>query len=140
MYAAVRVRNFAMALSYDVLSSRKTEMPTAASIIDSSQFPLLLEPLMISAGRRCAAWSRSGPSSAHVPVYVYLMISAARGQEEPAQPVCSGALLLVWSLMIADQASISSMDFFAYRSSRVMYQASALVYAAIASSRSSVQP
>lgn len=37
-----------MALSYDVRSSRKTEMPTAASIIDSSQFPLELEPLMTS--------------------------------------------------------------------------------------------
>ena len=68
------------------------------------------------------------------------MISAAFGQEEPAQPVCRGALLLVCSLITADQASISSIDFFAYRSSRVMYQASASVYAAIASWRSSVQP
>ena len=41
------------------------------------------------------------------------MISAARGQEEPAQPVCSGALLLVWSLIIADQASMISIAFFA---------------------------
>ena len=80
------------------------------------------------------------PEFGQLPVYVYLMISAALGQEEPAQPVCSGALLLVWSLITADQASISSMAFFAYRSSRVMYQARALVYAAIASSRSSVQP
>ena len=39
------------------------------------------------------------------------MISAALGQEEPAQPVCSGALLLVWSLMVADQASIIWMAF-----------------------------
>jgi hypothetical protein len=79
-----------MALSCDALSSRKTEMPTAAS--------------------------------------VYLMISATLGQEEPTQPVCSGALLPVWSLMTADQASISSMAFLAYRWSRVTYQASAWVY------------
>lgn len=48
---------------------------------------------------------------AQVPVYVYLMISAAFGHEEPAQPVCRGALLLVWSVIVADQASISWMDF-----------------------------
>lgn len=36
--------------------------------------------------------------------------SAARGQVEPAQPLRSGALVLVWSLIFADQASISSMD------------------------------
>jgi len=45
--------------------------------------------------------------------YACLMISAARGHTEPAHAVCRGALLLVWSLMTADQASISSMDFFA---------------------------
>src|SRR5919109_3288251 len=80
------------------------------------------------------------PEFGQLPLYVYLMISAALGQEEPAQPVCRGALLLVWSLITADQASISSMAFFACRSSRVMYQARAWVYAAVASSRSSVQP
>ncbi len=80
------------------------------------------------------------PEFGQPPVYVYLMISAALGQEEPAQPVWSGALLLVWSLTTADQASMSWMAFLAYRSSRVMYQARASVYAAMASSRSSVQP
>ncbi|MGX1122764.1 hypothetical protein RKD37_008127 [Streptomyces ambofaciens] len=50
------------------------------------------------------------PEFAQVPPYVYLMISAALGQEEPAHPVCSGALLLVWSRITADHASISSMD------------------------------
>jgi hypothetical protein len=51
------------------------------------------------------------------------MISAALGQEEPAQPVCRGALLSVWSLITADQASISSIALRACRSSGVMYQA-----------------
>ncbi len=73
-------------------------------------------------------------------LYVYRMISAARGQTEPAQPVCSGALRLVCEVIVADQASISWMDFWAYAALPVMYQASASVYAAIASSRSSVQP
>src|SRR6266540_2807349 len=72
--------------------------------------------------------------------YVYLMISAARGQTEPAQPVCSGALLLVCALMVADHASIRAIDFCAYAVLPVMYQTSASVYAAMASSRSSVQP
>ncbi len=94
-YAAVRVRNFAMAVSYDALSSRKTEMPTAASIIDSSQLPLELEPLMISGRYTLRSMVANRPELAQVPVYVYLMISAAFGQEEPAQPVCSGALELV---------------------------------------------
>src|SRR4051794_3725158 len=102
-----------MALSYDVLSSRKTEMPTAASIIDSSQFPLELEPLMISGRYTVRSMVAKRPELAQEPVYVYLMISAALGQEEPAQPVCRGALLLVWSLITPDQASISSMAFFA---------------------------
>jgi len=73
-------------------------------------------------------------------LYVYLMISAARGQEEPAQPVWSGALLLVRSLITADQASMIWIAFCAYRLSWVMHQASESVYAAIASSRPSVQP
>lgn len=68
------------------------------------------------------------------------MISAARGHDEPAQPVCNGALLFVWSLMVADHASMIAMALVAYRLSRVMYQASDSVYAARASSRSSVQP
>src|SRR4051812_46034217 len=68
------------------------------------------------------------------------MISAARGHTEPAQPVCSGALLLVCVVIVADQASISWIDLVAYAELPVMYQASASVYAAIASSRSSVQP
>lgn len=38
--AAVRVRNFALVWSYDALSSGRTDMPTAASVIDSSPFPL----------------------------------------------------------------------------------------------------
>lgn len=62
-----------------------------------------------------------------MPEYVYLMISAALGQEEPAQPVWRGALLLVWSLITADQASISSMAFLACRASPVTYQARAWV-------------
>jgi hypothetical protein len=72
--------------------------------------------------------------------WVYLMISAARGHTEPALPVCSGALLLVCARMVADQASISSIDLRAYAALPVRYQASASVYAAMASSRSSVQP
>ena len=55
------------------------------------------------------------------------MISAARGQTDPAQPVCGGALLLVWPRRVADQASISSIAFWAYRASPVRYQASASV-------------
>jgi hypothetical protein len=39
-----------MALSYALLSSRWTEMPAAASIIDSSQLPLEFEP-PITSGR-----------------------------------------------------------------------------------------
>ncbi|GAB7039671.1 hypothetical protein JCM9533A_35210 [Catenuloplanes niger JCM 9533] len=70
----------------------------------------------------------------------YRMISAARGQTDPAQPACSGALLLPWPDSTADHASMISMALAAYRSSRVAYQASASVYAAIASSRSSVHP
>lgn len=34
------------------------------------------------------------------------MISAARGQVEADQALCSGALLLVWSVMVPDQASM----------------------------------
>ncbi len=41
------------------------------------------------------------------------MISAARGQLDPAQPVCSGALLFVWSWIVADQASMSWIAFWA---------------------------
>src|SRR5690349_19933783 len=73
-------------------------------------------------------------------VYVYLMISAARGQTEAAQPVCNGALLPVCDVSVADHASMIWIDFCAYRASPVRYQARASVYAAIASSRSSVQP
>src|ERR1700759_1667716 len=68
------------------------------------------------------------------------MISAARGQFVPAHAVCSCALLLVCDLMVADHASMSLIDSFAYAALPVRYQASASVYAAIASSRSSVQP
>ncbi len=68
------------------------------------------------------------------------MISAARGQVEPAQAVWSGALLLVWSVMVADQASMIWIALAAYRLSRVTYHSRASVYAASASSRSSVQP
>lgn len=68
------------------------------------------------------------------------MISAARGQVEPAHAAWSGALLLVWSVTTADQASMMEIALAAYRASRVMYQASASVYAASASCRSSVQP
>lgn len=46
MYAGTRPRNLVTALSYEVRSSRKTEMPMAASVMLSSQFPLLFEPLM----------------------------------------------------------------------------------------------
>ncbi len=113
MYAAVRVRKSAMALSYDVLSSRKTEMPIAASIIVSSQFPLELEPLMISGRYTFRSMVEKRAELVHVPVYVYLMISAALGQEAPAQPVCRGALLLVWLVIVADQASMISMAFWA---------------------------
>lgn len=73
-------------------------------------------------------------------VCVDVMISAALGQEEPARQVCSGALPWVWSLNKADQAPVSSIALRACRSSRVTYQASAWVYAATASARSSVQP
>lgn len=68
------------------------------------------------------------------------MISAARGQVEAAQPVCRGPLLPVCEVIVADQASMIWIAFCAYRESPVRHQASAWVYAAIASSRSSVQP
>ena len=68
------------------------------------------------------------------------MISAALGQEEAAQAVCSGALLLVWSRRVADQASMIWIALAACAALRVTYQARAWVYAAMASSRSSVQP
>ena len=42
------------------------------------------------------------------------MISAARGQTDPAHPVCSGALLLVWFLIVADQASMIAIALVAY--------------------------
>jgi hypothetical protein len=42
--------------------------------------------------------------------------------------------------MVADQASIRAIDFCAYAALPVKYQARAWVYAAMASSRSSVHP
>src|ERR1051325_4533158 len=114
-------------------------MPTAASIMDSSQLPLLLLPLMPLFRYTLRSIVPNRPEFGQLE-YVYLMISAARGHDEPAQPVCSGALLFVWLVITADHASISAIDFCAYRASPVMYQISASVYAAIASSRSSVQP
>src|SRR5688500_4699927 len=68
------------------------------------------------------------------------MSSPARANEAPAQPVCNGALCPVWSVSTADQASMIWMAFRAYRSSRVTYQISAWVYAAMPSARSSVHP
>src|ERR1700712_4011366 len=74
------------------------------------------------------------------PEYVYRMISAARGQDEPAQPVCSSALLFVWLLMTGAHAFMYWIDFGPYLASPDIYQARALPYAASASWRSSVQP
>jgi len=77
-----------------------------------SQLPLRLEPL-ITTGRytlRSIAENRA-MLLADQPVKVDRMISAARGHTEPAQPVCSGALLLVCDLIVADHASISAIDF-----------------------------
>src|SRR3954462_10970687 len=74
------------------------------------------------------------------PAPEYRMISAARGQTDADQPACRGALLPVWLLTTVDQAFMIWIALSAYRWSLVMYQASASVYAAMASSRSSVHP
>jgi hypothetical protein len=62
---------------------------------------------------------------------------AERCGQGPAHDATSWA---VRKRELTGQTSISSMAFLAYRSPRVTYQASASVYAASASSRSSVQP
>src|SRR5882757_6293563 len=122
-----------------VLSSRNTPMPWRASVMLSSQFPLELEPLIIFGTYTLRSMVANRPEFGQFP-YRYLMISAAFGHEDADHAVCSGALLLVWSWMVADQASISWIDFCAYAVFPVRYQSSASVYAAMASSRSSVQP
>src|SRR5262245_16982975 len=101
-------------------------MLTAASIIVSSQFPLELEPLMRVGMYTLRSMVSNRPSFGQFP-YTCLMISAAFGQDAPAQPVWRGALELVCSWSVADHASISWIAFCAYRSSRVMYQARASV-------------
>ncbi|GAA4245967.1 hypothetical protein GCM10022255_015400 [Dactylosporangium darangshiense] len=70
--------------------------------------PLLVLPLMTFGRYTVRSIVAKRDWLGQVP-YVYRMISAARGQEEPAQPVCSGALLFVCSLIVADQASMIAM-------------------------------
>lgn len=87
-------------------------MPTDASIITSSQLPLLLLPGN-NFGRytvRSMVAKRAAPGQFE---YVDLISSAARDHDAPAQPVCSGVLLLVWSVIVDDHASIRAMDFWA---------------------------
>ncbi len=55
--------------------------------------------------------------------YACLMISAALGQLLADHAVCSGAFELVWSRIVADQASMIWMALVAYLVSLVMYQA-----------------
>ncbi len=115
-------------------------MPTAASIMVSSQLPLLLRAADDLGQVHGAQHGREPAGVRPAELYVYLMISAARGQTD--RPSRSAAARCCWCgpVIVADQASISWIDFCAYALSPVMYQASASVYAAIASSRSSVQP
>src|SRR5256886_5894698 len=140
MYAGTRPRHSASALSKDALSSRNTEIPMAASVMMSSQLPLAPEPLMNTGRYTVRSMVANRPAFGQPPGYAYRISSAARDQPVPAQPVCSGALLLVCVLIVADQASMSWIAFLAYRSSRVRYQVSASAYAARASVRSSLQP
>jgi hypothetical protein len=46
-------------------------------------------------------------------VDVCAMISPAGAHIEPAQPVCNGALLLVWSVIVLDHAFMIWMDLLA---------------------------
>src|SRR2546423_7985009 len=125
MYAGTRPRHNASALLKITLSSRNTEMPMAASVMMSSQLPLAPEPLL-STGRYTVRSMVANRSTLGQPAgYVYLISSAARDQPAADHPVWSGALLLVCCLSTADQASMSWMDFRAYRSSRVMVHISA---------------
>jgi hypothetical protein len=55
------------------------------------------------------------------------MISAASGQTAPAHAVCSGALLLLWDLIVTAHAFMSSMAFFAWAASPAIAHASAWV-------------
>src|SRR4051795_5193247 len=102
-------------------------MPTAASNMISSQLPLAPEPLITTGRYTVRSILANRASCAHLPEYVCLISSPARDQFVPAQPDCSGALLLVWFLSTADQASISSIALAAYLASRVRYHSSAWV-------------
>src|SRR5437762_1351567 len=68
------------------------------------------------------------------------MISAALGHTEPDHPLCSGALWRLWPLILGGHAFKMVMALSAYSFLPVRYHASAMVYAAIASSLSSEQP
>src|SRR6266542_2050162 len=140
MYAGTRPRHRATALVNEDRSSRNTEMPIKASVMMSSQLPLAPEPLLSTGRYTVRSRVANRPAFGQPPGYVHLISSAARDQPAPAQPVCSGALLLVCVLRVADQASRSSIALAAYRLSRVTYQTSASAYAASASVRSSEQP
>src|SRR4051812_42605858 len=83
---------------------------------------------------------KAAMSAAAQPSYVCRMISPDSGHSAPPQAVCRGALLLVCILSVCAHAFMISMAFLAWASSRVTYQASAWVYAATASLRSSEQP
>src|SRR5436190_5169893 len=138
MYAGTRPRHNATARLNDVRSSRNTAMPISASVMMSSQLPLAPEPC--SSTGRYALRSIAAKRAALGHAVVDLMISAARDQPAPAQPVCNGALLFVCVFSVADQTSMILMAAAAYPASRVRYQTSASPYAARASSRSSEQP
>src|SRR4051794_28176169 len=127
MYAGTRPRHSATALSNDALSSRNTAMPIAASVMMSSQLPFEPDPLIRYGRYTVRSIVANRPAPRQPAGYVCLISSAARDQPAPDQPVCSGALLLVCWVSTADQASMSSMDFLAYRASRVMYHISASV-------------
>ena len=125
MYAGTRPRHSATARSNDALSSRNTAIPMSASVMMSSQLPLAPEPLLSTGRYTVRSMVANRPAFGQPAGYVYLISSAARDQPVPAHPVWSGALLLVCCLSTADQASMSWMDFRAYRSSRVMVHISA---------------
>src|SRR5438552_2777715 len=110
----------------------------AAKIMTASQLPLEHDPL-IRYGRYCvlSMFLNAATSVDDQPALVVVMISAARGQTEPVQPDCSGALLLMWPpVSLLDQAFMILIALLAYVWLPVKYQRSAWVYAAIESRRS----
>src|SRR4051794_6749303 len=106
MYAGRRLRQSCTALSKAGRSSRNTAMPIAASVMISSQLPFVVGRPLSRIGRyteRRVAPNFADWAAGHT-VDVCLMISAARENEAPDQPVCSGALWLVCCLIVAPHA------------------------------------